>query len=183
MKTLGVCLLVGAITLPCMGAASFFDEVDIDSTIWEANIFGYQFGNTTTEWTHTIGQEVVDSTILTASLTIDVSGICEQDELFSPEDDHVSIFLNGAYLGDLTGLETVFSGTSVIDALTVTELGASASIEWDWAGDIHFADAANILTSTLEGTYEARAYAVPAPSAIFLAGIGTTLIGVLRKRS
>ncbi len=179
MKALWVCLLVGVICLPCMGAETFLDVVDVGETIWDTPFGSF---NDTATWTHSVPGAAIGN-ITTATLTIDVSGICEQDELFSPADDHVSIYLNGTYLGDLTGLETVFSGSSVINALTVTNPSAAATIEWDWAGAIHFADAANILTSTLEGEYNADYTAiVPAPSAILLAGLGTTLVGLLRKR-
>lgn len=179
MKALWVCLLLGAFCLPCMGAETFLDVVDIGETIWDTPLGSF---NDTATWSHSVPGEALGN-ITDATLTIDVSGICEHDELFSPADDHVSIYLNGTYLGDLTGLETVFSGSNVINALTVTEPSAAATIQWDYFGKIWWADAANILTSTLEGEYVADYQAVvPAPSAILLAGLGTTLVGLLRKR-
>ena len=176
MKALYVCLLMGVVCLPCMAAETFYDQQDVDGLIFETMFDGGMFD--TVSWSHTIPGEAVGN-ITSASLSIDVTGVLEYDEFFSPADDHVSISLNGVYLGDLTGYTTVFSGTDLINALSVTNPTATAKIDFGWEGRFDPADAAKILTSTLAGEYVS---AVPAPSAILLAGLGTTLVGFLRKR-
>ena len=177
MKTLYVCLLVGVMSLSCMAAETFSDYQEVDAVIFDTPIPGNLFGHTS--WTHEVPAAAIGN-ITSASLTIDVTGaLLDKDRLFSPEDDHVSITLNGVYLGELTGLTTVFSGQTLIDALTVTDPDACAEIVWSWDSMIDPADGVKILSSTLAGEYIS---AVPAPSAILLAGIGTTLIGLIRKR-
>lgn len=182
MKALYVCLLVGVLALPALGAATFTNTVEVDDLIFDTPFPGQLFG--TACWTHTIPGEAIGC-IQTASLTIDVAGIFDcgdsgiNDSWFSPNDDHVTIWLNGTSLGQLTGLQTTFSGQDVIDALTTTNPHASASILWQWDKMIDPADAAKVLTSTLEGTY---ACPVPAPGAVLLAGMGISLVGAFRRK-
>lgn len=178
METIKIITLMLLMIVGLAGAAeTFVNAVDVDSTIWDTPAPDWWgLDNPGVAWTHSVPAEAIGN-ITAASLTIDVSGLCEHDKLFSPADDHVTILLNGTDLGELTGLTTVFTGNDVINALAAST-PTQATIAWDWAGAIHIADAAHILTSTLEGEY----CAVPAPGALALAGIGMTFVGFLRNR-
>lgn len=180
MKALVLCLL-GATGLPCMAAETFPETVNVGETS-RGNRAGRS--NTAAAWMHSIPAPAIGN-ITAASLTIDVTGVQNDDPFFSPADDHVFINLNSVHPGELTEPQTTFAENTVIITLSATNLTPFAKNQWQGLDEVlasvpedEYADAM-ILTSTLLERYIPT---VPTPGAILLACIGTTLVGFLRKR-
>jgi len=183
MKALWICLILGVAGLPCMAAETFSDThtFGCEGILWESG-WNSDFSDVT--WAHTLDGFGSNCEITAATLTIDGCGI---DNVWGwdtgEQADIVNVSLGGYSLGLLTEGITTFD---LVDLGAVDQIGASTlanaeiTFQNDSCLDYFFGDVAFLKSSTLSVT--CGPVAVPVPGALVLAGLGTVLVGALRRR-
>jgi hypothetical protein len=201
MKALWMCLIFAVAGLPCLAAETISDThyFGTDGILWDYESKNWT-DNPSVSWTHTLNG-LGDFEVTAATLTIDGSGI---DNVWWDFDgdggyeqtDYVMVSFMDQELGRLTGNSTTFSLTPGLIA-AVTNANAEITFQndlltlqgWceDYVVDFDWKDSVLLKSSTLSVTFD-QLYgnpgpvAVPVPGALVLAGLGTTLVGVLRRR-
>lgn len=201
MKTVLACAILGAWVLPCMAAETFTDIYNFgsDGILWDVESNSWK-DNSSVSWTHYTQGFDSSTQIAQATLTIKGHGI---DNVWWDRDrdggyeqmDFVTVSFMGQTLGQLQGNTTTFN---LPPSLITNEMGANAEITFqndlydkgDHMIDFDWHDAVWLDESFLEvfpNTVSTASpivpvTAVPAPGALILAGIGTIIVGTLRRR-
>lgn len=134
-------------------------------------------------WTHTLAYLGAPINILSATLEI---------EAYDVDDEYDEITADGTYLGNLTGSDQTTSTTTfdlvaagIASDLLDGILNVDLEIDSTWsAGHGYVTINSSILTVEYEYLKEVPGQppVIPAPGAIFLGGIGVSLVGWLRRR-
>ena len=178
MKKLMLLALLAALVVPAMAAETFTNTECVNS-----NLFVWVCDQTATaEWTHDVPDEALGNMTF-ASLTI-------ESWFFNANDDLVTVKLNDYTLGTMTSGTQTFNITdqAVLDSFSAsTPASATLTFTWGCCLDYLFgSDDVYVWKSTLYGEFEtgtpANIVPAPAPGAILLTGIGTSLVGWLRRR-
>lgn len=187
VSTVTLLLLAGMAT----AAPSVFTDVyefgPLEGIIWDTP--GGILADATVDWDHFNPYGGDPANIVAASLTIEAEGVenvfslaLEDLDLDLPfEDlDMVTVFFNGYELGNMDGDTTTFdldlgylAGDPYETEAVITFQFDGISIIPPW---VDLTDAVRLNRSTLSVT------AVPAPEAILLCAIGTSLAGYLKRR-
>jgi hypothetical protein len=187
MKALWICLILGVAGLPCLAAETVsYKSFGLDGVLWDSASGCWV--NDSVAWQHDLNLGS-DCQITAATLTIDGCGI---DNVWWDFDldggyeqtDWVDVWLGGNHLGQLTGNHTVFnlSPEVISDIAAITDAGATLTFQNDGYFDCF--DTVFLKSSTLSvncGSFGAPV-AVPVPGALVLAGLGTAIVGALRRR-
>jgi len=192
MKVVLVCAIVGVVALPCMAAETFTDTYNFgtDGILWDSESDCWT-DNSSVSWAHYI-EGLEDCQITQATLTIEGSGI---DNVWWDLDgdggyeqtDFVTVSFMGQTLGQLQGNSTTFD---LSPSLIASAMNADAEITFQndlidegcYILDFDWEDSVWLKNATLTVVAECPSAVVPAPGALILAGIGTILVGTLRRR-
>lgn len=190
----------GTLTLPCIAAETFTDTVHFKRgrVLWDAKT-RCSADQSSLEWAHSldgIGDEIE---ITRATLSIQRRGgrgpgargrgprNVSWDMAYDGGYGQAEVFLGGEPIGQLQGDVTTFDVPpsqvdSVLSAQTAVSLQNNTSSDHSRFPGFGRRNAAWLKSSTLEIVYENAPVAVPAPSALILAGVGTMVVGALRHR-
>jgi len=185
MKVLWVCLILGVAGLPCLAAETISTySFGSEGVLWDFES-GYWTDNTSVSWTQTLDGLDNGCEITKATLTIDGCGI---DNVWWDFDgdggyektDYVDIWFGSEHLGQMSGNSETFE----LSAVNLDDLSGDATITFREDGgrciDFDWVDSVYLKSATLSVTY--NPVAVPVPGALVLAGLGTVLVGALRRR-
>lgn len=204
MKTFWVCVFVGVVVFPCFAAETLTSTCSFgrEGKLWDRELNGRR-DNLSLSWTHTLaglgsGTQVTEATLTFTGIGINnVTGGLDRDRSYE-QTDVVTVTFMGQTLGQLTGNTTTFQ----ISPTLITEaMNADAEIAFqndvrtgkrsrmrdiDWRDLIRLTNVTlNVVTQSSPGVQDVPTtppVGVPAPGALVLAGIGTLLVGMLRRR-
>lgn len=206
MKTLVLCVIVGIVVLPCMAAETLISTYNFgtEGKLWDTKKVGGS-DNTSVSWSHVLEGLSSSTQVTHVTLTLTGSGIDNSAQRLLGDrryekTDNVSIMFMGQNLGKLEGNSTTFE-------LSPALIGSSMDVNADLAFQKNnrktkngvvirdLRDALLLKSATLTVTYETlttpmaafqapvtNPVAVPVPGALLLAGVGTLLVGALRRR-
>lgn len=191
MKTVLLCVIVGVMVLPCMAVETLTDTCKFghEGILWDYENDS-RTDNTSVFWTHSLDGLSNCTQVTQATLTIEGRGIDNVQKGFrgdrrdEPRDEVIVTFM-GQTLGPLEGNSTTFdlSPSLIESAMNVnSEIAFQNDLKDKNGVQRGFDRRDSIMLKKATLTVTNAPATVPVPGALLLSGVGTLLVGVLRRR-
>lgn len=176
MKKQVFMLLMAAVVSTTMGAVTTLS--DTQTLIGNGGfLVAWNNHDDSVSWTHQMDLGVLDE-ITEATLTI--KGIDIIDSAL------IDVYFKGTQIGTINFSDDFEETLTIPTSLIEDPLQAMAVLEFQKSWCLDFIDITTLLCATLDVTgttfNQPAPSVVPAPGALILAGIGTYIVGVLRRR-
>ena len=190
MKTILVCVIVGFMVLPCMAAETLVDTYKFghEDTL-RKSMSDSEMDNTSVPWIHSVDGLNKCTQVSQATLIVGDRGIDNGNRRSHAQKNNTMATFRGQAFGSLQGNSTAFdlppsmfegpmNANARIAFKNDPKGKSSLSGDFDWRDTIYL----KRPTVTLIDTPVTTPATVPVPGALLLSGIGTLLVGILRRR-